>query len=1167
MRPRRSYALSVAAVATALLLCASARAEDARITILHTTDLHGAFDSWDYGADRAASHGLTRIATLVRRVRAEGQPTLLVDAGDAIQGGAATLFARGVDSLPDPMMSLMNAIGYDAMAVGNHEFDFGVARLDRIRSAAKFPWLAANVVRDDGGLSFEGSMVRSAGGFKVGIVGVCTPAVPSFGDSSRWTGMRFQEPTEAARREVDRLRHIENCDVVILVAHTGLERDPVTRTPRVGDTPDENWGFRLAEQVRYVDAIVLGHTHVVIPSAKVSGVPVAQAGHGGEGLGRIDLRLSRTDAHSPWVVNEVTSRYLAVTDSVADDSTVAALARRYHDAARRALAAPVGNVSRSLSAPAGRLSDNPLLDLIHRAQLDATGAEISLASLPDPSATLGPGPIAQRDLLRLYPFENTLGVVQLTGGQLKRVLEQSAGLLARYDFAHGAARFVPAAPAYNFDTAEGVSYAVDATRPEGDRIVELTWQGQPLDTARVFKVALNSYREFGGGGFAALAKAPHLSQDTRTVRELIAAYLQKHGEPETESGGNWRVRPAFAQSPERPLIDLLERQKTLTSDDAMAIDPESQMSHATFAAWVARAMGPKAGAAIGAPKAGGKGGQPRERPITPSEALELCEKAARAARYSLSAKSPDASFRRSLLTGTSLEEGSRTLNATQAFGLIANLRFPTIQVLETTDFHGFILPTARERNGDRLVGSSPVLAAWIEHLRAANPEGTVLLDGGDWYQGTMISNLQFGRPVIEQMNALGYAAAAIGNHEFDWTADTLARRVRELHFAALGANMVERKTNRLPAWARSDTVVTRRGVKVGILGLCYRNTPTVTLGKYVEHLRFDDDSATAARIVPLLRKRSDVVVAVGHIPAETDTARHARGDLVRLAHVPGVDLWLGGHSHNQVLDEVQSVPVAIAGQHGEVIAVCDLVFDGLDRHVVERHARLQPTYVSEYPPDSAMAARVARWNAEIGPLAGRVLCRNQRALGRDRGGESAVGSLVADAMRAAVKAEVAMQNSGGLRADLAAGDVTESSIYEVMPFDNTIYYLELTGTEIRAAIEEGLSFGRITQVSGIRYAFDLARPKGSRLMMLSQADGQPIDPTYHYPVVINNFMAGGGDNSGVLTGGRNRRDTGQNVRDALRDFVSATAAANGGVLDYRADGRIRRAAAAPNSSR
>ena len=139
-----------------------------------------------------------------------------------------------------------------------------------------------------------------------------------------------------------------------------------------------------------------------------------------------------------------------------------------------------------------------------------------------------------------------------------------------------------------------------------------------------------------------------------------------------------------------------------------------------------------------------------------------------------------------------------------------------------------------------------MLAATLRALSAENPEGVVLIDGGDWYQGTMISNLAFGRPVIEQMNALGYSAAVIGNHEFDWTVDTLEQRVHELHCAALGANMIVRATGKLPAWARADTVFSRRGSDWASWTVLPQH-PSVTLGKYIAHLRFDDDSATAAR--------------------------------------------------------------------------------------------------------------------------------------------------------------------------------------------------------------------------------------------------------------------------------------------------------------------------------
>jgi 5'-nucleotidase / UDP-sugar diphosphatase len=408
------------------------------------------------------------------------------------------------------------------------------------------------------------------------------------------------------------------------------------------------------------------------------------------------------------------------------------------------------------------------------------------------------------------------------------------------------------------------------------------------------------------------------------------------------------------------------------------------------------------------------------------------------------------------------------------------------------------------------------------------------------------------------MNALGYTAFAVGNHDFDWSADTLAVRAMEFHGAALGANMLQRKDGKRPWWVRSDTTVTRRGVRVGIFGLCYPLTPTVTLPANVAHLRFADDSATSVPLAKRLRKDgASVVVGIGHIPGSSDSLRRPTGDIARLARgVHGVDAWFGGHSHNQIIGEFDGIPAMISGAHGEVVGLCDFVVDPVTRRVIERHYRLEPVYADVITPDSAMVARVEEWNRGIAPLAATPLGTNARAITRS-GGENVMGQFVADAMRDAVGADIAMANSGGLRADLAAGAITRGAIYEIMPFDNTVVTMKLSGAEVRRVLEDGLRRGRVTQVSGIRYGFDDSKPPGSRVTRLTLADGSPIDDARDYLVAVNNFMADGGDDYDTLRRARDKVDTRVPVRDRIEDFVRRRCK-DGAALDVKGDGRITR---------
>jgi len=1182
---------ALAALVVLAILVPAARAEEARVTVLHTTDLHGSLLPFDDLLDRPASRGLAKLATIVAAARAEGQPVMLLDGGDAIAGSPlASVWRRDPAGEPEPVTRAMNALGYDAMAVGNHEFDFGPAALEATRGAAAFPWIAANVVRADGAPAFAPGIVREyEGGVRIGVFGLTTPAVPRLVDSTQCAGYQFLSPIEIAQREVVRLRGAERCDVVIALAHTGLEKDPRTGRLREGDAPNENFGWRLANEVTGLDVVILGHTHATVPSVMVNGTLVTQAGHHGEAIGRVDLTFERATGASPWRLADRRARVIAVTDSVAAEPALSDTLAGYAARTKAALDEVVGRAAGPLFSPGGRFADNALLQLVQRAQLDATGADVSLATLFDPAQRIAAGPVTVRDLMRLYPYENTLVAVEMNGADLKLALEQSARIFADYSYEEDAPLTVPGAPAWNFDMAMGVTYDVDLTRPAGERILHLSWKGEPLDPAARLRVAVNGYRAAGGGDFTMIRRAKVVGRPALTAPAALLDYVRRHPEVPARVEHGWTVVPDYAPMPERPLIDRLVRLGLAPAAEVRHVIPEEPARRVDLAYWLGRVLDLRSKRPSGAfgdvpdevqvwvdgvlaRGVLGRDGQGESfkpfQPATVRTALEWSERAARTAKYALaSAAAGDRAFQGGLVTGVSLA-GSLVrgdldldgpLTRAQWLGIVSNLRFPQVRVIETTDFHGAVLSTARDRRSGRGVGGTVNLAAHVERLRAENPEGTVLVDGGDTFQGSMLSNLQFGRPVVEQMNLLGYAAHAIGNHDYDWTADTLKARAMQMRFATLGANITERRSGKRPWWVRSDTLVARRGVKVGILGLAYPGTPRVTLAANVAHLRFGDDSAAAAPIVPRLRKAgASVVVAVGHIPGETDSTRRAMGDVARLARgIRGVDAWLGGHSHNVIDDRIEGATVMIAGSHGAWLAIVDMVVDPLKQVVVEKRQRLVQVLEGGAPVDSAWIGRVEHWNSGIGPIAAEVIGRTATALDRRRP-EATIGNFITEAMRFVTDVDIAMQNPGGMRANLAAGEITRGAIYDIMPFDNTIVTERLTGDEVKLALEQGLRGERITQVSGLRYVVDLSRPAGSRVTALALADGSPIEPGRLYKVAVNNFMAGGGDEFDVLANGREKTDTGLLIRGAMEAFVRDRCKA-GGTLDIRTDGRITEA--------
>jgi 2',3'-cyclic-nucleotide 2'-phosphodiesterase / 3'-nucleotidase len=537
-----ALALLLASFPLAAQTPSSARPRRVHIVVLGTTDLHGNIYPVDYYTNKPDSRGLAKVATLIKRVRKETRNVVLVDSGDTIQGTPLAYYHNKKNNKPpDPMMLSMNSLNYDAMAVGNHEYNFGLKVLEKARSEAQFPWLSANTYdKGSGKTHYKPFIVKVIDGVRVGILGLTTPGVPTWENLPNYEGLEFHEPLVEAKKWVPILRGKERADVVVIAMHMGIEEDLRTGEINPGQVQNENQAVTIAQQVPGVDVIFMGHTHRDVPSLIVNGVLLTQANHWGRHLARADLYMQ--NYAGKWRVYARAARTIPVDEKVEADTEIVKLAEPYDRETQAWLSRPIGESAAELRAAEARFKDTAIMDLIQRVQLEAGKADVSMAASFNPQARIAKGQVTVRDIAGLYVYENTLVVLEVTGQQLKDALEHSAKYFKQYQPGKTLEELIDEKiPAYNFDIAEGVSYEIHLRKPIGQRIEKLEFQGKPVTPTQKFRLATNNYRVNGGGGYTMYKGAPVVYRSSEEIRELIIDWVERHKTIPTEPNNNWRI--------------------------------------------------------------------------------------------------------------------------------------------------------------------------------------------------------------------------------------------------------------------------------------------------------------------------------------------------------------------------------------------------------------------------------------------------------------------------------------------------------------------------------------------------------------------------------------------------------------------------------------------------
>jgi 2',3'-cyclic-nucleotide 2'-phosphodiesterase (5'-nucleotidase family) len=477
-----------------------------------------------------------------------------------------------------------------------------------------------------------------------------------------------------------------------------------------------------------------------------------------------------------------------------------------------------------------------------------------------------------------------------------------------------------------------------------------------------------------------------------------------------------------------------------------------------------------------------------------------------------------------------------------------NARTLPITILYSNDFHAAVEPmTATWLVDHPEIGGVRNFAGWVDAMRRTQPN-TFLFDSGDLFTGQAISFLSRGRALVDMFKAIGYDAVCYGNHEFDYGIDGALMYAKQEPFPVLSANLFYKDGRR---FAKPFAIVEKNGIRIAVIGIFGVDAKPSTGPAIWETLDVRDPIPILRDLVPTLRKQADLVVVLAHQgetgPMQSDAEAHPEvqrdfeADKRTVEAVPGIDVFVGGHAHRGI--EVPwvgptngSIVVQTYGR-GTTLGVLHLTYDRTKRKVTSHDGSLVRVTPGVYAPPSAVDAVITRWIDQSQRMGSEVLGTASVGLKREYNSESALGDLIADAMLWKTKAQIAFENAGGIRGDIAPGPLTLDAVISAAPFINSLTTMNLTGAQVRQVLEQSLTLKvGMMQVGGLRARYDLSRPEYHRLVSV-EVNGEQLQDGRSYSVVTNSFLAGGGDHYEMLKEGSDIKNSETLVSDLLVEYV------------------------------
>lgn len=482
--------------------------QDGEVTLklIETSDVHGCYFPYDFIRNKPMKGSLARVSSYVKEQREKYENVILMDNGDILQGQPVAYYYNYMDTISEHVCAAMlNYMKYDVGTMGNHDVETGHAVYDRWVRQCNFPVLGANIVDNKTGKPYlPPYQVIEKEGVKIAILGMITPAIPSWLPEQLWSGLHFEDMEDCARKWVKIIREKENPDVLVGLFHAGPEGNKL-------DNVVENGSGNVAKSVPGFDVVFMGHDHArrneKVVNVEGDSVLLIDPANMSKVVSEVTFTIKKQDGK---VVSKQVEGKLVNMDGYAPDADFLNIFSGAYETTMDFVSRNIGRIEHTISSKEAFFGPSAFVDLIHQLQLDITGADISFCAPLSAYAEIKKGDICVSDMFNLYKYENLLYTMKLTGKEIKDFFEMSYALWTNQmqspddhlmllnEEDNGFGRFKN--PSFNFDSAAGIIYTVDVTKPQGEKIrIERMANGEPFDLNKTYRVAVNSYRGNGGG--------------------------------------------------------------------------------------------------------------------------------------------------------------------------------------------------------------------------------------------------------------------------------------------------------------------------------------------------------------------------------------------------------------------------------------------------------------------------------------------------------------------------------------------------------------------------------------------------------------------------------------------------------------------------------------------